>query len=77
MICEAEKRAAIPAEPVIADKCRAISMRPSWETVCKLVDVVVPLRRPNPTRPTRTLKQETAAWEAASDEAWESIDDAE
>jgi hypothetical protein len=75
MICEAEKRAAVPAEPVVADENRAVSMRLSWEKVSKLVNVVVPLRRPNRSKPMQHLKQEIAAWNAASDEAWASIDD--
>jgi hypothetical protein len=75
MICEAEKRAAISAQPTVADENTAVSMKLSWEKLCRFVNIVVPLRRPNRTMPIPTLKQEIAAWNAASDEAWESIDD--
>jgi hypothetical protein len=74
---KADKLAAVPAEPIVVNPNTAVSLRVSWKQVSELVDLGVPLRRPKRTTPSPLppLKQELDAWEAASDEAWESIDD--
>jgi hypothetical protein len=69
-----EKRAAVPAESS-KDENFAVSIRMSWQRISAMVDLGRPLRRPNRTTPLPTLQQELSAWDAASDEAWESIDD--
>jgi hypothetical protein len=53
----------------------AVSLRLPWKQVAALIDIVVPLRRPKRTAPSPSLKDEIAGWDAASDEAWESIDE--
>jgi hypothetical protein len=73
VVSEATKLAA--AEPAPQGGNVAVSLRLSWAQVAKIVDNIVPLRRPNRTTPAPTLKQEIAAWDAASDESWDAIDD--
>ena len=55
---------------------QAISINLPFEAVRGIIEAARPLRRPNRNRPVHlTLNDETAAWEAASDEAWDSIED--
>jgi hypothetical protein len=77
MICDAEKKAACSIETSdSAEGEFAVSIVAPFARVSKLADLSVPLRRPNRSAPlpTPTLQEELLAWEAASDEAWESID---
>lgn len=77
MICEAEKKAACFVRSTIGDSSDsgfAVSIRLPYDRIAKIVDLRVPLRRPRRTVPMPMLAHELSAWDAASDEAWESID---
>jgi hypothetical protein len=54
---------------------RAISYRASFDDLAAVMDMAIAVRRPARCRPAAELEAELAAWDAASDEAWESIDD--
>jgi len=76
MICEAETKAACSVQsPENGQGEYAHSILAPFDLISKLVDLSVPLRRPNRTGPLPTLQQELSAWDAASDEAWDSIDE--
>ncbi len=76
MICEAEKKAAYSAVPAEnAGGNVAVSIGVNWERVSDVVGNSAPLRRPKRTTPDAISSEEIAAWDAASDEAWDSIED--
>ena len=55
----------------------ATSVRLPFHVIAEMVDLSVPLRRPKKRGPSAgvvQLREELAAWEAASDEVWDSID---
>jgi hypothetical protein len=59
------------------DVVRAMSITPRFADIRAIVESAGPLRRPNRNRPMNSpsLDQELSAWDAASDEVWDSIED--
>ena len=61
-----------------SDSGLATSVNLPFEAVAKVVDLSVPLRRPKKCAPSREgpeMQEELAAWDAASDEAFQVFED--